>query len=69
MTQIKYCGNCMRWVTPTAGIRWGVFILLLILFFPLALVYAIVKMGGGKCPMCNSENWSIEDEKKHSVPK
>ena len=69
MAQMKYCGNCMRWVTPTTGIRWGIFILLLILVFPLAFVYAIWKMGGGKCPMCNSKNWSIppkEEKEKES---
>jgi len=61
--KIKYCGNCKQFVTATTGIRWGIFILLLLIFAPAALIYLIVKAGtGGRCPICNSKNWSVPEK-------
>jgi flagellar basal body-associated protein FliL len=68
MTKMKYCGNCKQWITPTKGVSWVIAIILLIFFIVPGIIYIIwAASKGGKCPMCNSTNWSIppkEEEKK-----
>jgi hypothetical protein len=68
MTKMKYCGNCKQWITTTKGPSIAITILLLILGIVPGIIYIIwAASKGGKCPMCNSTNWSIppqEEEKK-----
>ena len=60
MTRMKYCGNCERWVTPTKGVQWMIAMILLIPIIPGILYILWASSRGGKCPMCNSENWSVD---------
>jgi len=60
MTKMKYCGNCKQYVTTTKGVSWLIAIILLCFFFVPGIIYIIwAASRGGKCPMCESRNWSI----------
>ena len=61
---VKYCGFCKRYVTPEKKFRIGTFLgLSLISFGLLGVAYMIFYFTqGGKCPICNSTNWSIPEE-------
>lgn len=60
MSKMKYCGNCKQWVTPTKGVNWIIAIILLIFFFVPGIIYIVWTMSrSGKCPMCDSANWSV----------
>ena len=62
MTQVRYCGNCERYVTPQKKFNWWIFILGgLISWGLISLIYLIYYFAVKKavCPICMSDNWSI----------
>lgn len=60
VAKMKYCGNCKQWITTTKGVSWLIAIILLCFFFLPGIVYILwAASRGGKCPICNSKNWSI----------
>jgi len=65
---MKYCNNCQRWIEPIKRFNWAVF--LLGLFLTLGIVswgYVIYYFFmGGRCPICNSQNWGIPSAKGES---
>jgi len=59
MTRTKYCGNCNQWVTPTKGVSIAIAAISLFFFFVPGVIYILWAHGkGGKCPICNSRDWS-----------
>ena len=62
---MKYCANCKQFVEPTKGINWIFAIILIICFVIPGILYILwAYPKGGKCPMCNSRNWTVPPKEK-----
>jgi RNA polymerase subunit RPABC4/transcription elongation factor Spt4 len=53
MTEMKFCPNCKRNVMPVRKWNTTALVLLILLAFPVGVIYAIVKRGK-KCPICGT---------------
>ena len=57
---MRYCINCKQKVEPKRHFNMAIlFILLLLGIIPGVIYYIIL---GKKCPMCNSDNWGVEEK-------
>lgn len=65
MTDMKYCGNCKKLVTPKKD--FSVLAMVILMCIPLppilwGVVYYLAKPN--VCPMCNSQNWAIPPQEE-----
>lgn len=57
---MRYCNNCKQMVEPRKHLNVGVLLVLLLFGIIGGIIYYCVTPS--TCPMCNSENWGVENK-------